>query len=219
MSPPPSSPRHPVRAHPHYGPAGRASGRGRPFAFQVVLVLSTSESIVVACALRSALARPCAQGGERACNTALSVRPSASSAVREKAKQLHREQKRLLFLSCSGGKGGGGGERTAHYVPPPQPEIAAGEPFEECALPPFPLLSLSPSLSPSSCHSTPLGLPRRDGSAKGRPSCRNGQSCRRRRRSLGGKIECCCHRACWSAGVVALLTSCMVSCRYVVVFA
>ena len=74
----------------------------------------------------------------------------------------------------------------------------------------------------SSCPlSLSLSLACRDGSAKGRPGCRNGQSRRRRLRRRpfgGGKIECCCW-ACWSAGVVALPTSCMVSCRYVVVFA
>ena len=190
----------PARAHSHYGPGGRGRGRGRPFAFQVVL--STSVRVRVdRCCVRAALARPHPQA-EREREPATLRSPTARDRCEGESKAASQRTEKVAFLVL-------------------QRRITDGPP-STTATRNSSRRAFRGGVRSSSCPlSLSLSLACRDGSAKGRPGCRNGQSRRRRLRRRpfgGGKIECCCW-ACWSAGVVALPTSCMVSCRYVVVFA
>ena len=209
------------RPAPTSPPARGESGRGRPFAFQVVLSTSAqsqSRSLLRACVVRARarcarLARP--QGGERACNTALSDRPTAG----EGRKQSSFTEKRKGCFSClATAAAAANGRRTDGPPCTTATRNSSRRAFRgvrSSFLPSFLLPSLSLSVYLPIAIQLPSGC--RDGSAKGRPGCRNGQSRRRRRGSLGGNAAA--GPAEWSAGVVALLTSCMVSCRYVVVFA
>ena len=175
------------------GPS-KSGRRGRPLCLSGGSFHLGSESDVVACALRS-LSVGTAEEREPAtlrCPTATTVRPPRRPprrpllrAWKEKAKQLHRgEEKRSLFLwQPTDGPPCSTAARNSRRRRAP---LRARE---ECArrslfpLSPW-LLSLLPFNSPWAAEMVPRKA--------GPPGCRNGQSRRRLRGSLGGKIECCC---------------------------
>ena len=180
------------------------------------------------CCVRTALALRQDGGGERACNTALSDRDHRSSAAppaapsllrawKEKAKQLHRGEggEKVAFLVAANGQ-------MARCVPP-QPEIAEGEPpFEGGVRSTLARSSLSRRGSSPSCHSTPPGLPRWFRERQARPAAEMAKVVVVFVGPLVARLSAAAWWACWierSAWVDALPTSCMVSCRYVVVFA
>ena len=154
---------------------------------------SLCQPIVVACALSRS--SPSAEGGKetRACNTALSAAAAAAAAAAERngeSKAASEGTEKVAFLVLQRATDG---QRTALLSP--LCTTAATRNSSRRALrggvrAPCLSLPLSHQL-PSDC---------RDGSAKGRPGCRNGQS---PSPSWVPWWQCCCW-ACWS-GVLGWL--------------
>ena len=206
------------------GPS-KSGRRGRPLCLSGGSFHLGSESDVVACALRS-LSVGTAEEREPAtlrCPTATTtVRPPrrpprrpSSAPGRRKQSSFIGERRKGRF-SC-------GSQRTARRVPP-QPEIAEGERAPLRGRSALDARSCLPRRGSSpSCHSTPPGLPRWFRERQARPAAEMakvvvvvfvGP--------LVARLSAAAWWACWierSAWVDALPTSCMVSCRYVVVFA
>ena len=178
------------------------------------------------CCVRTALALRRDGGGERACNTALSDRDRRSSAAppaapsllrawKEKAKQLHRgeKEKRSLFLwQPTDGPPCSTAARNSRRRRAPLRGRSALDARS----------SLSRRGSSPSCHSTPPGLPRWFRERQARPAAEMAKVVVVFVGPLVARLSAAAWWACWierSAWVDALPTSCMVSCRYVVVFA
>ena len=177
------------------GPS-KSGRRGRPLCLSGGSFHLGSESDVVACALRS-LSVGTAEEREPAtlrCPTATTTvrpprrpprRPSSAPGRRKQSSFIgEREEKRSLFLwQPTDGPPCSTAARNSRRRRAPLRGRSALDARSSLSPSPW-LLSLLPFNSPWAAEMVPRKA--------GPPGCRNGQSRRRLRGSLGGKIECCC---------------------------
>ena len=205
------------------GPS-KSGRRGRPLCLSGGSFHLGSESDVVACALRS-LSVGTAEEREPAtlrCPTATTVRPPrrpprrpSSAPGRRKQSSFigEREEKRSLFLwQPTDGPPCSTAARNSRRRRAPLRGRSALDARS----------SLSRRGSSPSCHSTPPGLPRWFRERQAGPAAEMAKVVVVFVGPLVARLSAAAWWACWierSAWVDALPTSCMVSCRYVVVFA